>query len=104
MKFLADMGISQKTVLFLRTEGHDTIHLREQAMQKAEDGTILQKARQEQRTIALIPSLNAQKSSKPPTSACFGVLEIADRYKLRISQQGSGSRVQGKTKTLDPEP
>jgi len=28
MRFLADMGISQSTVLWLRQNGHDAIHLR----------------------------------------------------------------------------
>jgi predicted nuclease of predicted toxin-antitoxin system len=48
MKFLADMGISKETVLFLRHQGHDAIHLSEQAMQRAEDDTILLKAREEE--------------------------------------------------------
>jgi predicted nuclease of predicted toxin-antitoxin system len=51
MKFLADMGISKKTVLFLRSQGHDAIHLTEQAMQKAQDPIILLKARQEDRVL-----------------------------------------------------
>ena len=28
MKFLADMGISPRTVAFLRSQGHDAVHLR----------------------------------------------------------------------------
>jgi predicted nuclease of predicted toxin-antitoxin system len=51
MKFLADMGISKETVLFLRHQGHDAIHLSEQGMQKAEDDTILLKAREEERVL-----------------------------------------------------
>jgi predicted nuclease of predicted toxin-antitoxin system len=51
MKFLADMGISKKTILFLRSQGHDAIHLAEQSMQKAQDPVILLKARQEDRVL-----------------------------------------------------
>jgi predicted nuclease of predicted toxin-antitoxin system len=51
MKFLADMGISKKTILFLRSQGHDAVHLTEQAMQKAQDPIILLKARQENRVL-----------------------------------------------------
>jgi hypothetical protein len=37
MRFLADAGISPKTVEFLRRRGHDAIHVRELAMQRAAD-------------------------------------------------------------------
>jgi predicted nuclease of predicted toxin-antitoxin system len=32
MRFLADAGISPKTVEFLRRNGHDAVHVRELAM------------------------------------------------------------------------
>lgn len=51
MKFLADMGISQSTVLWLRKNGHDAIHLREQGLQKLPDSEIFEKARKEKRII-----------------------------------------------------
>ena len=37
MKFLADMGISQRTVEWLRNIGYDIIHLREQGLQRLPD-------------------------------------------------------------------
>jgi len=47
MKFLADMGISMRTVLWLRSNGYDTVHLREQGLHRLSDTDILQKARSE---------------------------------------------------------
>lgn len=51
MKFLADMGISVETVGYLRSQGYDAVHLREQGLQRMEDPAILQKARREQRIV-----------------------------------------------------
>jgi predicted nuclease of predicted toxin-antitoxin system len=51
MKFLVDMGISIVTVDFLRTQGYDAVHLREQGLQRMQDSNILQKARTEQRVV-----------------------------------------------------
>lgn len=51
MKFLADMGISQRTVEWLRNKDHDIVHLREQGLQKLADEAILVKAKAEGRII-----------------------------------------------------
>lgn len=51
MKFLADMGISQSTVRWLRQLGHDAIHLREQGLQRLPDADIVAKAKAENRVI-----------------------------------------------------
>lgn len=32
MKFLLDMGLAHSTVIFLRAQGHDVVHLREQGL------------------------------------------------------------------------
>jgi predicted nuclease of predicted toxin-antitoxin system len=40
MRFLADAGISPKTVEFPRRNGHDAVHVRELAMQRAADRPI----------------------------------------------------------------
>jgi predicted nuclease of predicted toxin-antitoxin system len=34
MRFLADMGISQRVVEWLRTKGHDAVHLRDEGLQR----------------------------------------------------------------------
>ena len=51
MKFLADMGMARSTVAFLRAQGHDAIHLRDQGLQRADDDKIVEKARSEDRVI-----------------------------------------------------
>ena len=51
MKFLADMGISPKTVAFLQAFGHDAVHLADQGLERLPDHDILEKARQEERIL-----------------------------------------------------
>jgi len=51
MRFLADMGISHRVTEWLRTEGHDVRHLRDEGLQKLPNGEIFSKARAEQRII-----------------------------------------------------
>jgi predicted nuclease of predicted toxin-antitoxin system len=51
VKFLADMGISPKTVAFLHTLGHDTIHLSDQGLERLPDPDIVEKAGQEGRIV-----------------------------------------------------
>ncbi|MEJ2210209.1 MAG: DUF5615 family PIN-like protein [Anaerolineae bacterium] len=51
MRFLADMGISPRTVAFLQNLGHDAVHLHEQGLGRLPDPAILQKARDEARVL-----------------------------------------------------
>lgn len=51
MKFLLDMGLAQSTAVFLRAQGHDAVHLREEGLQRLADEKIIKKARQESRVI-----------------------------------------------------
>ncbi len=51
MKFLADMGISQKTVEWLRNKGYNIVHLREEGLQEFSYEAILIKAKNEERVI-----------------------------------------------------
>lgn len=45
LRFLADMGISTKTVSWLKSKGHNTNHLLELNMYSASDEDVLEKAR-----------------------------------------------------------
>ena len=47
MKFLADMGISPKSVAFLQSLGYEATHLHEQGFDRLPDAAILNKARDE---------------------------------------------------------
>ena len=51
MKFLADMGISPKTVTFLRGMKHDAVHLYDQGLDRLPDSVILEKACDEGRIL-----------------------------------------------------
>lgn len=51
MRFLADMGISIRTVIWLRQNSHDAIHLREEGLQRLPDPLILEKATKENRVL-----------------------------------------------------
>ena len=51
MRFLADAGISPKTIEFLRRSGHDAVHVRELAMQRAPDRPVAEKARSDNRIL-----------------------------------------------------
>lgn len=47
MKFIADMGISQTTVKWLREQGFDAIHVRDINLHRAPDTAIVKKAIEE---------------------------------------------------------
>ena len=51
MTFLADAGISPKTVALLNAAGHDAVHVRQIGLQRASDADIVRRARQEGRVV-----------------------------------------------------
>jgi predicted nuclease of predicted toxin-antitoxin system len=51
MRFLADMGVSQQVVEWLRLNGHEAVHLRDEGLQRLPNGEIFQKAGREQRIV-----------------------------------------------------
>src|SRR6266567_4682783 len=51
MRFLADMGVSQQVVEWLRTSGHDAVHLRDEGLQRLPNGEIFRKAIREERIV-----------------------------------------------------
>ncbi len=51
MRFLADMGVAQRIVDWLRENGHDAVHLREEALGRLPDPAIFQKAYDESRVL-----------------------------------------------------
>jgi predicted nuclease of predicted toxin-antitoxin system len=51
MRFVLDMGLARSTAEFLRQQGHDAIHLRDQGLQRLSDERIVDKALAEQRII-----------------------------------------------------
>lgn len=51
MRFLADMGVSQRVVTWLHEQGHDAIYLRDEGLQRLVNGDIFTKAFRESRII-----------------------------------------------------
>ena len=51
MRFLADMGVSVRVVEWLRSQGHDVCHLREEGLQRLPDAEVFSKAACEQRVL-----------------------------------------------------
>lgn len=51
MRFLADMGVSQSLVHWLRAGGHDAAHLRDASLHRLPNGLIFRKAADEGRII-----------------------------------------------------
>ncbi|MEN6349879.1 MAG: DUF5615 family PIN-like protein [Syntrophomonas sp.] len=50
-KFLADMGISQNTISWLKQQGYDAIHLRDEGLHRLPDSEVLNKACSEGRIL-----------------------------------------------------
>lgn len=51
MRFLADMGVDVRVVEWLRSQGHDAVHLREEGLHRAPDAQIFAKALGEDRIV-----------------------------------------------------
>jgi len=51
MRFLADMGVSHRVVSWLRNEGHDALHVREENLLRLPNGLIFEKAYLEKRIL-----------------------------------------------------
>lgn len=51
MRFLADAGISPRTVEFLRRSGHDVAHVRDYGMQRSPDREVIDRAQSEDRVV-----------------------------------------------------
>ena len=51
MRFLADMGVSYRVAIWLREQGHDVTHLRDQGLQRLPNGEIFELAIRERRIV-----------------------------------------------------
>jgi predicted nuclease of predicted toxin-antitoxin system len=51
MRFLGDMGVSRRVIEWLRANGHDAVHLRDEGLQRLPNGDIFQKGFAEQRIV-----------------------------------------------------
>ena len=108
MKFLADMGISPGSVLFLRHLGHDAVHLHELGLDRLPDPQILKMARDEDRVVLThdldFGDLMAASGDVLPSVVIFrlrnmGPLNV-NRYLQSVLDQHSGDLVQGAILTV----
>ena len=103
VKFLADMGISPKTVQFLRDLDNDAVHLREQGLERLPDSTILEKARNEKRILLTndldFGELVAASEARLPSVIIFRLRNMrpdaVNRYLRSIILQHQGILEQG---------
>jgi predicted nuclease of predicted toxin-antitoxin system len=51
MRFLGDMGVSQRVVEWLRATGHEAVHLRDEGLHRLPNGDIFRKGFDEQRIV-----------------------------------------------------
>jgi predicted nuclease of predicted toxin-antitoxin system len=76
VRFLADMGVSMRVVEWLRSTGHDVVHLREQGLHRLPDGEIFAKAQREQRVVLTFDldfgEIVAATGVKTPSVSCSG--------------------------------
>ncbi|MEK7249891.1 MAG: DUF5615 family PIN-like protein [Bacteroidota bacterium] len=97
MKFLGDMGISWRTIEWLRSEGHDAVHLRERGQQRLEDEQILDEAKREGRVVLTMDLdfgyLMAVSRAKLPSVVIFRLSDetpkfVNTRLKTVLSESG----------------
>ncbi len=51
MRFLADAGVSPKTVDFLKQLGHEAVHVRTLGLERAADSDLVARAREDSRVV-----------------------------------------------------
>ena len=103
MRFLADMGISPKTVAFLQSLGHDAVHLHDQDLDRLEDPAILAKAQEEDRILLThdldFGELIAVSGARLPSIVVFRLRnmrpEMVSRYLQGIIDQHGESLEKG---------
>ena len=109
MKFLCNMGISPKTVAFLRSQGHDAKRLLEEKLERLADSDILDKARAEQSIILTndldFGQLLAASRAELPSVVVFRLDDMSaanvNRYLLRIIEEYSQDLAAGAVLSVD---
>jgi predicted nuclease of predicted toxin-antitoxin system len=103
VKFLADMGIFIETVKWLRSLGHEAVHLHEQGLDRTSDAEIVEKARNEGRVLLVhdlgFGQLLALSGATLPSVVTFRLLDMrpesVNRHLEQILRQYQNELVQG---------
>jgi len=97
------MGISPETVSWLRSQGHDAIHLHEEGLDRLTDQEILEKARQEGRVLLThdldFSQLLALSKATSPSVIVFRLADMrpksVNRHLDQVLQQAQKDLAQG---------
>lgn len=81
MRFLADMGVSQRIVEWLRFEGHDAVHLRDEQLHRLPNGAIFEKAEAEQRIILIFDLYFGEEETRHRIRRYHGSRDILKQLK-----------------------
>lgn len=108
MRFLADMGISYRSVEFLREIGHEATHLFEEGLHKLPDPEILAKARREGAVLLAhdldFAGLVAASGARLPSVVLFRLRsmrpENVNRYLRVVLDQHRQSLLEGAILTV----
>ncbi|MDZ7833206.1 MAG: DUF5615 family PIN-like protein [Desulfobacterales bacterium] len=103
MKFLADMGISPKTIFFLRDLGYEALHLHEEGLNRMADPAIMEKARNEGMVLLThdldFGDLVAASGARLPSVVVFRLRnmrpENVNRYLKRVLAEQERSLADG---------
>lgn len=91
MRFLADMGISPKTVAFLLDLGYDAVHLHDEGLERLADPDIMEKARDEGRVLLThdldFAGLIAASGSRLPSVVVFRLRHMRPERVNRYLQE-----------------
>jgi predicted nuclease of predicted toxin-antitoxin system len=103
LRFLADMGISQRTIAWLRSQNYDAVHLREEGLQCLPDDDVVLKAMAERRIILThdldFSRIVALSSESLPSVIIFRLDDMrtpqVNKYLLQVLQQFAAELEQG---------
>src|SRR3990172_6563582 len=87
MRFLADMGVSQRVTAWLRANGHDAVHLANRGLQRLEDARIFEAAALESPTILTFDldfgEIVARSGERKVSTIVFRLNNTATRFVIR---------------------
>lgn len=87
MRFLADLGVSIRVVDSLRESAHDVVHLRDEGLQRMQNGEIFRKAAREDRIVLTFDldfgEIAAGLQSNKPSVIVFRLRNTRTEYVLQ---------------------
>lgn len=103
IKFLADMGISPRSIEYLRKLGYDAIHLYEEGLERLADSEVLAKGRAEGRVVLThdldFGELMAASGAELPSVVIFRLRDMrperVNRYLEEIIERYGGLLEEG---------